>query len=171
MDICLTKYVCTDLCFQMKQSCAVMIAGVDRSLQARASSSLLKYSTDISLSELCECDPTWAGVSGKAPGEYQFNLETDQLKCWVGFDSVASAGQITFQRSHKESWRRHQKVYMKCTLPTKESQHHLNLYHVPDSSVLLHYRIEMLVLYFQIMLVPGMSFCLNYKRCYSVAHY
>lgn len=49
MDICLTKYVCTDLCFQMKQSCAVTIVGVDWSLQARASSSLLKYSTDISL--------------------------------------------------------------------------------------------------------------------------
>lgn len=49
MDICLTKYVCTDLCFQMKQSCAVIIAGVAQPLQACASPTLLKYSTSISL--------------------------------------------------------------------------------------------------------------------------
>lgn len=51
MGIGLPKYVCTDLCFQMKQSYAVMIAGVASALQAHASSNLLKYSTDISLLE------------------------------------------------------------------------------------------------------------------------
>lgn len=29
MDICLNKYVRTDLCFQMKQSCVVIIAEID----------------------------------------------------------------------------------------------------------------------------------------------
>lgn len=97
MDICLSKYVCTDLCFQMKQSCGVIIVGIAWPAP-HASSSLLMYSTDIFLPYLCEGELSWACISGKVPGEYQLNLETGQLECLVGLDSIAPGDRICSQR-------------------------------------------------------------------------